>query len=400
VVVVVVGAFFLTIAYIIFWLAVQLSSYLEYLQRVEQGAGFDIGTRIRWALYSSFLWLPLFAYFSIYVLPFVLTLPICAPVIALWRNPARILVFRPFNQGQLTGPLRRILRVGVAPFGHTYTLSDADIKVPWFVRIPLIFGQLALFSFRMRQIRDNRAVENLGTVLNRTWLRNVNWCMGWGKVFPIACSNVLWRSCVTELAQRVDVIFIDVTNLRENVIWEVNLCRQLGVEDRIVYLVHIDESKAARPRLADVTGKEVASLRIFEFDNDGLTDMESFRSRMIELAMKPATGNRHQINPAGVGRISVVGALLFSLGMYPLLVLSMPGFGQWAGFPRWTPWEHPAHWPGLAAVLNFEAQFVFTFGFVTFLVLTIAVKSNRGIFFLVAVQALLLLAAPIGMLDW
>ena len=82
-VVVVVGAFFLTIAYIIFWLAVQLSSYLEYLQRVEQGAGFDIGTRIRWALYSSFLWLPLFAYFSIYVLPFVLTLPICAPVIAL-----------------------------------------------------------------------------------------------------------------------------------------------------------------------------------------------------------------------------------------------------------------------------------------------------------------------------
>ena len=92
------------------------------------------------------------------MLPLVLTLPICVPIIALWTDPPRFLVFRSFNHAQVTGTLRKHLKREVAPFGHVYTLSDADIKVPWYVRVPLFVGQLALFSFRLRLIRGSADV--------------------------------------------------------------------------------------------------------------------------------------------------------------------------------------------------------------------------------------------------
>ena len=392
--------FLALISYVLIYIAIEIPDYLEYLRGEKRGDDYDLLTRVRWALYRSFLWLPLYIYVTLYILPFVLTLPLCAPLIVLWTNPARFLIFRPFNRNQLAGPLRRVLKTVVAPLGHVYTLSDADIKVPWYVRVPLVFGQLALLSFRMRQIRSTRAIERLDGAISRTWLRNINWSMGWGKVFPIACSDAYWREFVTDLVPKMDVLFIDITDLRENVIWEVNLCRELGVEDRIIYLVRADQSQEARRWLAiEMRSEAAAPPQIFEFGQGGLTRRDAFRARLIELVMK-SSGVKSEPGPLGLDRLSLASTLLFSLGMYPLFILSSPGFGKWVGFPRWTPWEHPAYWPGFAAVLNYEAGFVLAFGVVTFFLLILTQRRNRLFAFLVVVQTLLLLAAPIGMLDW
>lgn len=125
--------------YVAIGLALELPEYLAY-RRGDADAPNDIITRIGWRLYEGFLWLPLVIYVALYVLPLVLTLPICVPIVTLWTDPPRFLVFRSFNHAQVTGPLRKVLKREAAPFGHVYTLSDADIKVPWFVRVPLLFG--------------------------------------------------------------------------------------------------------------------------------------------------------------------------------------------------------------------------------------------------------------------
>lgn len=89
-------------------------------------------------------------YVVVYVLPFVFTLPLSAPIIGLWQDPPTFLLLRPFHRGVLSKPMKRIARRDIAPFGHTYTLSDLDVSVPWYVRVPLVLGQFALFSFRLR----------------------------------------------------------------------------------------------------------------------------------------------------------------------------------------------------------------------------------------------------------
>ena len=110
--------------------------------------------------------MPIAIYAALYVLPFLLTLPASAAIVALWQSPPRALLLRPFNRGQLSHPLKRIVRRNIALYAHVYTLSDADVNVPAYVRIPLLFGQLALFSFRMsiafvHQSRTTRSTVSL-----------------------------------------------------------------------------------------------------------------------------------------------------------------------------------------------------------------------------------------------
>jgi hypothetical protein len=326
----------------------------------------------------------------------VLTLPVSSPIVGLWQAPPRFLFLRPFNRGLLSRPLKRTARRDVAPFGHIYTLSDADINVPWYVRIPVLFGQLALFSFRMRRVRDARQIGNLESAVDRTWLRNMNWCISFGKVFPVASADACWREVVHCLLQRSSAVIIDVSDLRENVTWEIDQARILGLESRVFYLISVERAEGSRAALAHALGDTACASRLFRYGKSGLIDRERFTAALVEALAAEASGK----NGPQSDRVAVISTAAFVVGMIPVLALAFPAFGDQLGLPRWSPWEHPAYWPGMANVVNAGAAAVCMFGAATWMLLMVAARRTATLRFLLVVQTLLLLAAPIGMLDW
>lgn len=387
------GLFVGTMAYLLVAATAVLPDFLDLYARQES---LSLGEDFSYAMSQVVLFLVPFFYIGFYLLPFVLTLPVTAPIIALWHTPARFLFLRPFNHGPLTRSLTRVARRDVAPFGHVYTLSDSDIKVPWYIRVPLVLGQLALFSFRIRRVRDARHVEGLGRAADRIWLRNINWCMSFSKVFPVASTDERWREVVGCLLKRSDGILVDASELRENLLWEVEHARALGLEPRMLYLIPADRIEAARPALIQALGDEACVSRLFAYEKHGVVERDRFVARLAKLSgMAPEDGDHRRAQRPD--RMDITATVAFAVGLIPLLALAFNGP---LGLPRWSPWEHPAYWPGLAHIINPGALTVATLGMATWFLLAITARRSHNIRFLLAIQTLLLLAAPIGMLDW
>jgi hypothetical protein len=391
-----VAALFLgTLAYSIGWAVIELPSVVRAYPAYRRGelgfldsAFFGLGLELM-------IWLPISVYVALYVLPFILTLPASAPIVALWHAPPRALLLRPFNRGPLSRPLKRLVRRDVARYAHVYTLSDADINVPWYVRIPVLIGQLALFSFRMRTIRDARHIARIERATERTWLRNINWCMAFGKIFPIATSDAHWREVVDCLLTRASIVIIDVSDLRDNVTWEIDRARRLGAEGRIFYLVSAELAEQSRHALTQALGPEAAANRLFRYGKDGNVERARFDAALVDsIVAGTAQPNRR------FDVIVVAATVAFVVGMLPILALAFPVFGYHLGLPRWTAWEDAAHWPGVAAVANAGALSVVAFGIATWLLLIAAARRAPNLWFLLVIQTLVLLAAPVGMLDW
>jgi hypothetical protein len=148
-------------------------------------------------------------YLLFFVLPFLITLPITLPFALSWQDPGRFLLLRPFGSSLISGNLRRFLRQELYPMGHCYTLADAAIRVSWQVRVPLLLGQLALFSFRTRKVRNPRNLQRLAREMNRRVMRNLNWVLSGDQFFPITCSDAAWQACVREVVERADVVLME-----------------------------------------------------------------------------------------------------------------------------------------------------------------------------------------------
>ena len=333
------------------------------------------------ALVLVFLVLLVLTYVVIYVLPIVLTLPLSAPIIGLWQYPPTFLFLRPFHRGLLSKPLKRIARRDIAPFGHTYTLSDADIYVPWYVRVPLVLGQLALFSFRFQVVRSSKRLGAIDRAIGRTWLRNANWCMSWNKVFPVASTDEHWRAAVNVFLARADVVFIDVSDLREHVVWEIKRAHTLGMATRMLFLVHADQESRVTSELASLLPGSFDAVRVFAYDSHGLLERDRFRSLLVGV-LTP-TDRRKRGGPASA--LSVAAAVFFVITAVPLTVL-LSRF--WYGLVSRDPTDIadlPSRDPtGIATV---------GLGLLTLALLLVASRANRPMRFLLIVQTLLLFVA-------
>ena len=397
VVVVAIGALFLgMLVYILVGLVMSLPDIWN-MHLAHQRGELGLADSFSYTMGLVILWLPVYIYGGLYVLPVILTLPVSAPIVALWQAPPRFLFLRPFNRGLLSRPLKRVARREVAPFGHLYTLSDADIKVSWYIRIPILLGQLALFSFRMRRIRDQKQIPRLSRAVDRTWLRNINWCMSIGKIFPVASSDDHWRRVVDCLLTRSSAVIIDVSDLRENVMWEIDRAKSLGVEARILYLISSDRVDASQAALTQALGAETCASRLFRYTEDGLAHRDRFRAALVEKVVGEATAENGRPRTHEPDRLDIAATVAFVLGLIPVLGLAFPNI---LGLPRWNPWEHSAYWPGIARVVNTEALTIMAFGLSTWVLLFLAARRAHTMRFLLIIQTLLLLSAPIGMLDW
>jgi hypothetical protein len=222
-------------------------------------------------------------YLGFFFLPFLLTLPFSLGLALFWSRPGHVLVLRPFQRKESNRPLRRIVARVVAGFGHTYTLADADIKVPWYVRVPILIGQLSFFAFHRRRVSKSAHVDALIRSVRQRRRRSVNWCVTPGRVFPVASTDGCWQECVRRLLGEIDVVLFDVSDseARPHLQWELGLCRELGIAERVIMLVHADQ-RADTESYLRLHGWLSSPDCYFSFTHKGLDDEKAFQYALAD----------------------------------------------------------------------------------------------------------------------
>jgi hypothetical protein len=169
-------------------------------------------------------------------LPGLIAIILALPAALTWRQPRRMLVLRSFGRDDGSRELRKTLRQVVSPHGHIYTLADRDITVPWYIRYPVVFTQLAFLYFRERRLNSPESVERHLAHMDVIWARNLNWVVSRAKTFPLRCSEQRWQSVVQALSGKVDAILVDVSRPSQNLLWEVHECVARGLVERTIFL--------------------------------------------------------------------------------------------------------------------------------------------------------------------
>ena len=102
-----------------------------------------------------------------------------------------------------------------------------------------------------RRVMLPSQVRRLVHYMRRTTRRNLTWYLSQRKIWPIRCSDNVWRQCVEALACDADVILIDVSDVNEHVRWELTLCRDRHLLDRVVLLVSEERLDAVERGVAE-----------------------------------------------------------------------------------------------------------------------------------------------------
>ena len=251
-----------------------------------------------------------------------------------WRDPARILVLRGFGRDDASRTLRRLLRDRVAPLGHVYTLADRDIRIPWYVRLPVIFTQLVFLHFRQQRVRDDRTLRKLVQSMEVRWARNINWFVSWSKTFPVRSSDDCWRDVVRELGRRADLVLIDISQPSENLAWEIGQCLGGDSTARLILLTE-DRSVPEARRFLERWPAAALESRLVPYDTQPGRLSELLAEglppgRQAQPAPRAKLGRRTHLAAAArmigpIGFLALIGLSLL-LGSAVRTQLSEPSF--------------------------------------------------------------------------
>ncbi len=305
-------------------------------------------------------------YLGLFLIPFLITLPFIMPVILSWRRPNIILLLRPFGQWDVNTSLKRIIRNKISRYGHTYTLADSEMKIPFYVRIIFLLGQISLFSFRFRKIKEKKHVDRLIRVTEQTGWRIINWCVMKNKIFPVLCNENSWKLCVELMMKQADLILIDLTELRDAVLWEVDMCIKLGLMDRVILLSHQDVESVSQNWInKNYALKEYNRQMLFIYNQDGIL------TENIEDVLFPLFANKKNIKEKYF--IKYFKPILVCLSM---LAISLYFF--WLSLPKIFPTSIAKYSPSITHVtqvychkdnfteLNYWLHPLYFFGFHSF----------------------------------
>jgi hypothetical protein len=234
------------------------------------------------------------AYLLLSVAALLAVLPIALPVALKWKDPARFLILRPFNRAHLSRPLRQILCCEISPLGHCYTLADADIRVPLWLRLPVLLGQLSFFVFRQRKIVAPNDISKLARAMKRRLLRNFNWCVSQDKVFPVACVDPGWRACVTRLVAECDCVVMDLTGLSESILWELELLQRAQALERTVFLVAADQYCHVQAALDRLLNGASAVPQPLSYDAHGLLESHALAAAATNVLAASGTSTNQE----------------------------------------------------------------------------------------------------------
>lgn len=194
-----------------------------------------------------------------------------------WRTPLRTLFLRPFGLPDSGNVTRNFARRYLSWIGHTYTLSDTEIK-PWqegshlFKFLMLVIGVSAWIvlwhprpSFNVRYPED---VPRLLDYMCRGAARSISWTF-WDKIFKITCTQESWKRVVQYLINVVDLIVVDLSNGGEGLKWELDELLFYKAIGKTVFVARENGMNSAKLFLKSC-GLSEPSQQVFAYREDGL----------------------------------------------------------------------------------------------------------------------------------
>jgi hypothetical protein len=254
----------------------------------------------------------------------------------LWRAPLRILLFRPFTFPESRKRTRVFSKRYLRYLGHTFTISDTEIKPKWafleglqvllpFLLALCLFPALSLSEIISSATDPVKVLYNIGVVfliltlltgwlfplfrpffnvysdedisrlkdfISRRRARNIAWVLSWDKLFKISCTSETWKHTVQHLINSVQLIVVDLSNIGEGLKWELDELRFYGATDKVVFVAHSGSFDSALSFLKSYELPEL-SRGLFVYGDDGVaTRHKELNDKLISIAVRFSTENR------------------------------------------------------------------------------------------------------------
>lgn len=223
--------------------------------------------------------------------PALASAPLALFLIFTWRRPYNIVLLRPFFSKESSSALTYLVKWGLAGLGHFYTLSDRHIRQKWYIVFPILLGQLSFLHFRFEKVRSRKTADKLCRTIRQRRRRIFNWAVSYSRIFPIACADRQWQYTITRLLSDVDLILIDITGNKNNIRWEIQECKRLGLMEKVIFIAY---TAGAGSPLEVVIGDEV--VKRYEVVPYGRCDTQEVREimeLMISKILASASYTRH-----------------------------------------------------------------------------------------------------------
>lgn len=244
--------------------------------------------------------------------------------IVFWRKPVRVLLLRPFTYPESRKRTRRFARRYLRYLGHTYTISDTEVRPRWAffeslqVIIPLIpvfwlslaimpdagawdvkdiMGAFLLTAlttgwlfplFRSSfEVNSDEAIPRLKDFIGRRRARNVAWALSWDKLFKVSCAAETWQHTVRHLINSAQVVVVDLSHTGDGLKWELAELSFYGYLDRAVVVAHWSSAVTARSFLG-TCGLFGRGVELFVYGDDGrAVKHEELTAALISAAARP-----------------------------------------------------------------------------------------------------------------
>ncbi len=208
-------------------------------------------------------------YLAFFLLPFLVCAPIAVLLSLQQKNMSRILVFRKFNNKKSQKALSRIIQSCLSQYGHTFTLADTNFKVPWYVRIPFVQGQLSLFHFRQTIINKEARLANFKNhIRHKSWL-NINWLLSADKIFAVRSSDEFWQPTAGSLLSTSDLILFDVSIESMHMSWEMEQSIKHNLGHKIIAVCSATNKTAVEAWIERFKDSFQTPLPLFLYNDKG-----------------------------------------------------------------------------------------------------------------------------------
>jgi hypothetical protein len=208
--------------------------------------------------------------------------------------------------------MRKIIRTILAHYGHVFTLSDSNFKIKWYVKIPILLGQLSFFCFRQHSIKNEKDIERLkNTLKNIGWL-NVNWLLSISKIFAIKTIDEQWQKAAKVLLDGSKLVIIDISSLTTSLAWEVQVTKECGLEQNIILIASKDNAETALEWKNRYDEPDKYDIPLFYYNDKGLIAKQNeFEEGIVSILAKDYLANHTSYTVSVIKRtLSTTGIIL------------------------------------------------------------------------------------------
>lgn len=217
------------------------------------------------------------------------------------HTPSRILLLRPFDFHQSRRPTRCFIQRYLSHLGHTYTLSDTEIKprreVPELISficaalLLMLTGQFVRFSiprFAFNVFFD----EDIRRLLDFVSKKKIALRFSSVKLCHVICTSEAWLHTVQYLINSMDLIVFDLSRVGDGLKQELVELGFYNAMNKVVFVARDNTISSAQP-FFDTYGLSKPNKELFAYGNDGsVTRHEEIKAALASAVRSSVKSNK------------------------------------------------------------------------------------------------------------